>query len=183
MAVQKLNSPKGAGAAASAAPKSKADAKAEAAKSVTAHPGLKKVLLKYDGAKKQASSYMIEAATLCQEQQLSKEEIVATLMEVRGIDRETAGQQFSRLKLLLLNPETLEELREGKISLKEAKEKVKKAKGAKTRQLSAKEIQRNTEAVITRSITQMLNAAKNGGTSLEALLSTLKEAAKKAGLK
>jgi hypothetical protein len=184
MAVTKLTPKGNSGASKSgAAVKVGAKASADTAKQVTAHPGLVKLLKGIEEAKQRATSYLIDAATLVQKEQLSKEEVIASIMEARDCDRKYAGEQYSRLRQYLNKPEILEDLREGRITLKEAKVKVKGDKGSRTRKPSPKEIQQNAAKTITTSITRMLNAAKNAGIDLQSLLSTVKEAAKKAGIK
>lgn len=165
----------------SSAAKVDAAASTEAAVKVTANPRLVSLLRSYDDHKSKAQSYLIEAAALAQKEQLTKEEIIASIMEARDLNRKTAGEQFSRMKPYLLKPEVLEDLRGGKITLKEARLKV--AGDKKKKVLSTSQVQKNAEATILTSITRMLKSAKEAGISLTDLISTLKEAAKKAGVK
>lgn len=182
MAVKKITKPESTQAHKSSAPVSsgaKADAKEDTKQKVVANPRLLEALQNYDEAKSQAKSYLISVATIAQEEQLTKEEIVVTIMEARGVDRETAKQQYSRISKLLTKPDVLEELREGIIDLATARAKT----VTKQKNPSAKKKQENAEKRILTGITMIVNAAKEMGMDLQALISTLKEKAKKADLK
>lgn len=159
--------------------KTSADAKEKEVSKITANPKLVAALQGHDEAKGQVKSYLIEMATICQEEQLSKEEVIASIMEGRGIDRKLAGEQYSRMKGILNSPETLQELKDGVIDLQTARAKTKKSQENK----SPKKAQENAEKVITRSISAILTKCKEAGISLVDIITTIKQAAKKAGLK
>lgn len=158
---------------------SKAETKESSKVMVKANERLVQALQGHDEAKSSAKSYLIDMATICQEEMLSKEEIVASIMEARGLDRKTAGEQFSRVRKILTDPDTLAELRDGTIDLQTARARtVKKQKNPSTEKAQA-----NAEKVITKAITQILGKAKELGLDLASIISTLKLAAKKAGVK
>lgn len=146
---------------------------------ITANPKLVAALQGHDEAKGQVKSYLIEMATICQEEQLSKEEVIASIMEGRSVDRKTAGEQYSRMKGILNDPKTLQELKDGVIDLQTARAKTKKTQENK----SPKKAQENAEKVITRSISAIITKCKETGLALADVITTLKQAAKKAGLK
>lgn len=158
---------------------SKSTEKSEEASKITAHPALVEALRGLNDSKKAASSYLVEVATIVQEEQLSKEEVIASIMEAQEVDRKYAGEQYSRMKKLLNDPETLEELKSGAITLKEARAKTVKKQEAP----STEKVQANAEKVITRSITQIVNKMKEIGLDVASFVTTFKLAAKKAGLK
>lgn len=168
---KKIESSKGTGV--------KVKAEEKQTQQVTSNPRLVSALTNFDEAKAQAKSYLVEVATIVQEEKLTKEEVIVSLMEARGCSRETAGQQFSRIKKLLHDPKTLEELREGVIDLATARAKTTK----KQANPSVQKKQQNAEKVIVTSIGRIITAAKEMGTDLASLIQTLKSAAKKAGLK
>lgn len=157
----------------------KADAKETKKVQVTANPRLVQALQNYDEARSQAKSYLVEVATIVQQEKLTKEEVIVSMVEARGIDRKTAGEQYSRIRKLLNDPATLEELRTGIIDLATARERTK----SKQKNPSTEKKLANAQKNIVRAITTIINAAKESGTDLMSILSTFKAAAKKAGLK
>lgn len=156
----------------------KVDVKAEQTEKVTAHPKLVEAIIGYDGAKKEARSYLIEMATIKQQEQLSKQEVLASLMKARGIDRKTAGEQYSRIRKILESPETLQELRDGVIDLATAKAKTSK----KQENPSTKKAAENGEKVIIRSCTAICTKMKELGIGFQEFLTTFKQIAKKNGI-
>lgn len=154
---------------------------AEASK-VTANPRLVVLFKKYEGAKSEAQGFMVSMCELCQKEQLTREEIIASIMEAKDLNRKSAGEAYARISRFLNKPDILQDLKDGKYNLKEAKEKL-KAAAKRTRVLSPKEVQKNAEKTITSSFTKAITAAKNSGMDMSALVNTLKEMAKKAGIK
>ncbi len=155
----------------------KADAKSES--TVTANPRLVAALKQYEASREQTKSYLVDVATIAQEEQLTKHEIIASLMEARGIEKSTAESQYSRMKKLLTDPDALEELRTGESDLKTIREKTTK----KQKNPSAKKQQENREKKFSAAVTTIVNCAKEGAMDRETILNTIKSALKKAGVK
>lgn len=158
---------------------SKATEKTKEVSKVVANERLVAALQGHDQAKKEAKSYLIEMATIVQEEQLSKEEVIASIMSARDCDRKYAGEQYSRMKSILNSPETLQELKDGIIDLQTAKARTAKPQVEK----STKKAQENAEKVITRSISAIVTKMKELGIDKEAIITTFKQACKKAGIK
>lgn len=127
----------------------------------------------------QAKSYLVTMAEIIQNEQLTKAEVIASIMEARGIDKKTAGEQYSRSKKIFTDPDTLEQLKAGEIDLKTARQ----ATAKKQENPSAAKKQANAEKNMAKAITTIVNIAKESGTDIATLLATVKAAAKKAGLK
>lgn len=179
MAVKKISSTKTSTTTKSAPAASGVKAATKETIKVEANPRLVSALQNYDEAKSQAKSYLITVATIAQEEQLTKEEIIVSMMEARGIDRDTAKQQYARISRLLLDPKTLEELREGVIDLATARAKT----VVKQKNPSAKKKQENAEKAMLNGMTRVISAAKEIGLDIDGVIRMFKEAAKKAGLK
>lgn len=146
---------------------------------VTAHEGLVDALKNVEASKKATQSYLVEAATIIQEEQLSRTEVVLSLMEARGIDRKSAESQYSRMKKLFTDPKVLQQLKDGEIDLKTAREATKNSQKNKSPEVQKK----NADKKFSTAVTTVINSCKILGTDLSTLLATIKAAAKKAGLK
>lgn len=76
----------------------------------------------YDTHVAEAETYYIEMIEIIQKNQISRGDVVVTLMKARGISFETAQTQYSRMKGIFNNKEVLEKLKNGEITLKVARE-------------------------------------------------------------
>lgn len=177
-ATMKVKSSKSTKEAKPTASASKAEAKVEEVSKITANPRLVAALQNHDESKKAAKSYLVEMATIVQEEQLSKEEIITSIMEARECDRKYAGEQFSRLKSILMDPLTLQQLKDGVIDLQTAKKKTAKSQENK----SPKKALENAEKVIIRSCTAICTKMKELGLSFAQVMATFKQIAKKNGI-
>lgn len=155
----------------------KAGAKAES--TVVANPRLVAAIKSYQVAVEQTQSYLLDVATICQEEQLTKAEVVASIVEARGVKKETAEQQYSRMRKLLTDPDELEALRSGETDLKTLREKTKKTQ----KNPSTKKQAENREKRFAKAVSIIVNVAKEGGMDRETILNALKSALKKAGVK
>ena len=113
-------------------PKPQTDAKAKTAPDAHVHAGLLSLIKNYDDSVQKAESYYIQITELIQTEKVSRADVVATLMKARGITYETAQSQYSRMKQIWQNPEVLQKLKNGEITLKIAREATKKAQAAPT---------------------------------------------------
>lgn len=151
----------------------------KATENVVANPRLVAALQSYESSIQQTQSYLVNVAEIIQNEQLTKAEVVASIMEARGVEKVTAESQYSRMKKIFSDPETLEALRTGEIDLKTAREKTKKAQ----KNVSAEKQAENREKAFTKGLTTFITAAKESGTDLQTILNTVKSACKKAGIK
>lgn len=158
--------------------KAKSEAKSKEVVKVEANERLVAALKGHDDALTSAKSYLVDMATIVQEEQLSKEEVLASIMEARGIDRKTAGEQYARVRGLLNNPSVLQELKDGVIDLKTARARTTK----KQENPSTKKAAENAEKVIVKAVQTIINKAKESGTDLQSIIVMIKQAAKKGGL-
>lgn len=116
------------------------------------------ILEQYDLKVEQAESFFIEFVEFIQENQLERGVVVASMMKARSITFESAQSQYSRMKKLLNNEEVLQELKDGKITLKVARE---KTTTAQANPASAKPEAK--EAKYSSTLKAFVNAAKESG--------------------
>ena len=159
--------------------KAAAGAKAAEKPPVVANTKLVEALRTFDRSKDETKSYLIDVATIVQEEQLTRAEVVASMIEARGVSKGTAESQYSRMKKIFTDGETLEALRSGEIDLKTAREKsVKKQENP-----SAAKKEENCEKRYTASLGKLLECVKEMGTDLASFLASVKASAKKAGIR
>lgn len=162
---------------AAAAAKPKVDAKPKVA--VIANPRLVAAIKSYDVALAETQSYLVIVATIIQEEQLTRPEVVASLMEGRGCARETAESQYSRSKALFTRPEVLQKIKDGECTLAQARDNSKKPQTNPSQEVKMK----NANLRMAKSIKGIVESAKELAMDLATVVSSLKDAAKKAGLK
>lgn len=154
-------------------------ASAESTSEVVANARLVEAIKGFDVAREQAKSFLVEVATVAQEEQCSKAEIVASIVAARGCTEKTAKEQYSRMKKLLTDPEALEELRTGQADLKTVREKTTK----KQSNPSPKKAKENAEKKFAKGLSLVVTAAKEQGWDAATVLNTLKAKLKKEGVK
>lgn len=145
---------------------------------VVANPRLVAAIKAADQAEMQHKSCLVTIATISQEEQLTRAEVVASLIEARGIEKTTAESQYSRMKGLLSDPKIMEGLRSGEITLKAARQATKKEQKAP----SPEKKKENIEKRFSGAITSLITAAKEGGMDRTSVLNSVKSACKKAGV-
>lgn len=146
---------------------------------VVANARLVEALRSYDTSRFQTKSYLVEVATIVQEEQLTRAEVVASLIAARGIEKSTAESQYSRMKGLLTDPEILQQIKDGDIDLKTAREATKREQQNK----NPEQVRINAEKVLAKAISTVVVKAKELGIDRLTLITTIKTTAKKAGLK
>lgn len=146
---------------------------------VTSNPRLVAMIKSYDGAVKQAKSYLIELATIVQEEALTRNEVVASIMEGRGVEKSTAESQYSRIKALCSDPEALEKVKNSEMTLGQVRDASKKPQANPSKEVKEK----NANKRMSSGINLIINSAKELGMDISTIVSSLKDAAKKAGLK
>lgn len=150
----------------------------KAASSVTSNPRLVAAIKAFDTSAAQTKSFYIQMAEVAQSEQCTKAEVVASLVEARGITPETASQQFTRHRRLFTDSAFLEKAVSGEIDIKQAREPEKKQKNP-----SAKKKSENLEKRMATGVKQLVMAAKEAGTDLTSLLNMVRAYAKKQGVK
>lgn len=162
--------------------KSKSGAKAESKSKetikVVANPRLVKAILAADEAAMQHKSCLITIATIATEEQLTRAEVIASIMEARGVEKVTAESQYSRIQKLLSDPKVLEGLRSGEIDLKTARMMTKKAQ----KNPSPEKKKENIQKKLTNAVKALIEAAKEGGMDKTSVLTLIKSACKKNGI-
>lgn len=159
---------------------SKAAAKSKEKQTVIANPRIVAALTSYDATLTQAKSYLVDLATIVQEEQCTKAEVVASIMQARpNITEKTAKEQYSRLKKILNSPESLEALRTGEATLATVREKTTK----KQANPSAKKKAENLEKKFVKSVNGLIDFAKESGTDLKTIIESIRAKAKAAGVK
>lgn len=133
---------------------------------------------KYDEGVRQAESYFIELVEFIQDNQMDRATVVASMMIARGINYDTAQTQYSRMKKIYNNEEVLQELKDGKISLKVAREKTKKTQAnPKEAKPEAKEQRYNS------TLKSFVAAAKESGFSRREIMVSVEAELKSAQIK
>lgn len=145
---------------------------------VSSNPRLVAALRSSDEAKMVFKTSLITIATIVQEEQLTRAEVVASLMEARSIEKTSADSEYSRMKGLLNNPEIMEQLKSGEIDLKTARMATKKTQKNPNTEKKKENIQKRFSGAIT----SLTNAAKEGGMDKASVLIAVKQACKKAGI-
>ena len=156
------------------APKPGAKPKAEP----TPNPQLVSIIEKYDVKVNEAESFFVEMVEFIQTNQLDRNTVVASLMIARGVTFETAQSQYSRMKKILNDETVLAELKEGKITLKVARERTTQPqKNPKSSAPEAKEAKYNN------SLKAFVAAAKESGFTLREIMIGVEADLKSAGIK
>lgn len=158
--------------------KASAKATAKAASKVTAHPRLVAAIRSSDNAMAQASSLLVTVAEIVQQEDLTRPEVVASIMEARGVEKSTAESQYSRMKRLLTDGEVLNDLRAGKISLKMAREGTVKKQTAP----NAEKKKQNAEKKFTKAVSALVETSKEIGLDFTSVIKAVKAALKKGGV-
>lgn len=156
-----------------------AKAAAKAASKVTANARLVAAIRAADDGMAKAKSLLVTMARIAQDEDLTRPEIVASLMEARGIEKSTAESQFSRMKKLMTDAETLKGLEEGTITLRAAREATTKKQSAP----SPEKKKQQAEKKFARSISAIVETAKETGMDFASVIKAIKSALKKAGVK
>lgn len=157
----------------------KASSKAKATSKVVANTRLVAAIRAADAGMKQAQSLLVTMAEICQSEDLTRPEVVASIMEARAVEKSTAESQYSRMKKLLTDPTTLEALRSGEISLKAAREATTKKQNAP----SAEKKKASAEKRFVKAISTVVEMAKETGMDRSSVVKTLTSALKKGGVK
>lgn len=146
---------------------------------VTSNPRLVEAIKSYSASLAQTQSYLVTMATIVQEEQLTKNEVVASLMEARGIQKNTAESQFSRIKGILMDPKILEKVKSGEMDLQTARNATKKTQTNPSKDKKGE----NAQKRFAKAISTMMAAAKETAMDLQSILTAVKLAAKKNGIK
>lgn len=176
--ISKNNKPASKPSASKTSTSSKAAAKSEAESAVVANAELVSLIRDFDSKKEEVKSAYVEMGKFAQENQLTKAEVIASIVEARGCEKKTAEQQYSRYKALFTDPDALAKLEEGDVDLKQWK-----AKNTKKQQNpSSKKAQENATKNFASGLSKLINAAKVLGTDRDTILQTVKAACKKGGI-
>jgi len=135
------------------------------------------ILTKYDEKVEQAESFFIEFVEFIQQNEIERATVVASMMKARSITFESAQSQYSRMKGLLNDETVLQELKDGKISLKVARERTtSKQKNPKSAKPEAKEARYNS------TLKAFVGAAKESGSTRKEILLGVDAELKAAGV-
>lgn len=156
-----------------------AKANAAAASKVTANARLVAAIRASDDALNKARSVLVVMAEICQSEDLTRPEVVASIMEARGVEKSTAESQYSRMKKLMTDPATLAALKDGSMSLTMARAASKKAQKSP----SPEKKKANAEKKFAKALSTIVETAKETGMDYVSVLKAIKSALKKAGLK
>jgi len=136
------------------------------------------LLTRYDEHVEEAQTYYVEFCEFVQNNQIGRAEVTASIMKARGVTFETASSQYSRMKGILSDKKVLQDLKDGKITLKVARERTtKKQVNPKSAAPEAKSER------FDKALKAIIEAAKENGYSLKSLLMSVEAQAKSAGIK
>jgi hypothetical protein len=183
-----LAADKGGATGTATSPKPAPDAKTKNAPEPKVHAKLLNAIQKYDEHVQEAESYYVEMIELIQTEKIPRADVVQTLMKARGITFETAQSQYSRMKGIWQDPKILEQLKNGEITLKVARDSTKKsqsnpASGNATAQGAGGASKETKEARYERARKAHVAAVKECGFDLRSALVSFEADLKTAGIK
>ncbi len=113
--------------AVSPAPEATTATKPGAKPKAEAKPDLKLVAIieGHDQKVEEAEGFFIKWVEYIQENEVDRDTVVVSMMKARGITFESAQSQYSRMKKIFNDENVLQELKDGKITLKVARERTK----------------------------------------------------------
>lgn len=142
---------------------------------VTVHPGLMKLIQQERQAAEQAATYLVEICELVEKENISNAQLIKTIMEARGIAEASARGQASRIRALLKDQTSLQNLRDGNVSVRAA------VKSAQTSQAAAGP--KNKKKAFDRALNTFVAAAKALGQDKKTILVTVDAALSEAKIK
>ena len=150
----------------------------------------------YDDVKEKANSYMCDMAEFIGKNNIGRPVLIKTLMEARGVTVETAASTASRLMKLAKDPEAIQGLRDGTITVRETLYGVKKkgatteagaggdgAAGGAASSTNKKTDTEKKEDRYNRILGEFVDVAKECGFSLDEILTGVKASLKDKGVK
>jgi hypothetical protein len=140
--------------------------------------GLVSAFVIYDEQVASAEKAFIELVEYIQEHQLDRATVIVSMMKARGISYESAQAKYGTLKKIFNNEEVLQELKDGKITLKVARE---KTKSTQKNPASAKPEAK--EARYTSTLKAFIASAKESGFSLREIMVGVEAELRSAGIK
>lgn len=144
------------------------------------HVGLLECIKQYDTHVAEAETYYIEMIEIIQTEQISRADVVATMMKARGISFETAQSQYSRMKGIFSNKEVLEKLKNGEITLKVAREATTKKQANPTKDKAVDPAKK--EERFEKAVNSVVASAKECGFDRKSVLTSIEAALKAAGI-
>lgn len=164
-----------------AKPTTKETAKAVKKEKVAAvaNPELVEILKSYYESKDAAQSYLIQAGRLIETEELTRPEVVASIMEARGVEKSTAESQYSRMKNILSNPEIRAKFEAGELTLTAAVAATSKKQAAP----SAAKQKENAEARFNKGVSLIVSAAKDAALGAAEIISSIRASLKDAGIR
>lgn len=161
-----------------AKPGAKTKVSAKSAAEAAPNEELVSLFESYDEKVAEAEKTFVELVELIQEKQLDRATVVASMMRARGINYESAQSQYSRMKKIFNNEEVLQELKDGKITLKVARERTKDTqKNPKSAKPEAKEQKYQS------TLKAFISAAKESGFARKEIMVGVEAELKSAGIK
>lgn len=129
--------------------------------------------------KKEYASSLVTISEIFREEQMTRAELVASIIEAKGVEKSTAESEASRIIGLAKNPKMLKALENGEMTVRAA------VAGASKKQANPnKEKQKeNIEKRYNTGLSKMLEAAKEGGYTREEIIQNVKASCKEAGIK
>jgi hypothetical protein len=145
---------------------------------VQANARLVAALKKQRTAMEESKSYLVEAAEIAQNEDLTRQEVVASIMAARGIEKSSAESQYTRLKKIFTDPDALEALKNGEVDLKTAVQKT-----SEKREPSAKTKEKNAEKAAQTALGTLFKKAKEVGWTKRHLIRMIETGCKANGIK
>lgn len=150
------------------APAAEAKTEKKVKPEVKVDPGLSKIIANYDESVEKAVSHQVEMIDYIRKNNISRAVLVKTLVEVRKIEVVSATSEASRIMKLAKDDQIFEQLKNGEITLKAARNATKKPQ-------AKKEVpQEPKEKIYEKALIAFAEAAKAVGLPLKDILESVK---------
>lgn len=164
--------------AAAAAPGTKTKVKVTAKADAKPNEELIGLFESYDEHVAAAEKAFVEMVEFIQENQIDRATVIASMMKARSLSFESAQKEYGTMKKIFNNEEVLQELKDGKITMRVARQKTKTTqKNPKSAKPEAKEQKFNA------TLKSFVAAAKESGFSRAEILTTVTAELKAAEIK
>lgn len=146
----------------------------------TVNVQLREAFVNYDSAMAEAERFYVEIIELIQGSNISKADVIATIMDARKIAYETAAGHFTKMKNIWTSPEILQKLKAGEITLKMARDAT--TKKSTTKKAATSATTETKEARYDKVRKSLVASAKELGFDRKSVLLTVEADLKAAGV-
>lgn len=134
----------------------------------------------YDAAMAEAERFYVEIIEIIQGSNISKPDVIATIMDARKIAYETAANHFTKMKNIWTSPEIYQKLKNNEITLKMAQQAT--TKKSATKKNATSDTKETKEARYEKARKALVAAAKECGFDRKGVLLSVEADLKAAGV-